>query len=422
MFSCRLASTLSLALSIGCAPPPGPKLPQWDDATWAGIAEDVQAHLGESAGATLSIAVQRGDSLLVARVYGGSGSSSARADTSTRFEIGEIERQFTSVLALTLSESGVVDLDAPLRAESVGAPADALAPTIRELLRQVSGLVAADSGGGVRLAGRPNTRWTESRVHYDHARRVLANRTGTPYEEMLADLARRAGLVSFDPRSADSVWSTPSDLVRWSRAIDRGGVLHQKAHQQLTLMKPMRDERTWAYGLGLELQTFEDRAKFMHAGTSARSTAVLARYPADDLSIAVMIDRPDDWRLPALERRIARRLFGLPLRLPAEQPLEPSDIERVAGEYECGALLVDVQPQGEALQLVVSTRERGASPVVLARHSLRHLGTARFVSGEDPDAVHLWFRRGAGQVPEIVVGWFGLPIQAVRRANLHGSN
>lgn len=345
----------------------------------------------------------------------GADAAGAPVTSATRFAIGELERQFTAASALALAEAGALDLDAPLPAGIVPPGAESRAPTLRELLHQVSGLAPIDSTGTLRLALRPGAWWTETRAHYAAARRALAERSEQPYEAGIAALAARAGLTSFEAVRAESMACTPADLVRWSRALDRGGVLPATRVREMMRLRTLPDGREWPYGLGLELQTIDSHAKVMHAGSGPGATAVLSNYPADSVAIAVMAGVPSLWSLPALERRLARVLLAMPGRLPPEQPYRPTDFGRVIGEYECGALAFGVQREDEGLLLVVRSSEHGARGAELERHPLRHLGDGRLVSTRDPDAVHVWFKRGNGPANEIVVGWFGLPAQAVRR-------
>lgn len=396
----------------GCGGTPRSELPAWSGDTGRAIAEEAGRFLAATGASELSVAVMLGDSVVFARVLGAPGDS---ATTGTRFPIGEIERQFTAAAVVALAERGGLALDEPLPPALVGAGADETTPTMSDLLHQVSGLSAPDSSGVVRPFERPRLRWTESRVHIDLARALMVEKSGRTYEESVRALAEAARLSTLEISAPGLLSATPSDLVRWSRALETGAVIPRKGHEEMISLVPLRDERSWPYGMGLELQTFEDRVKVMHAGATDRSTAVLARYPKDDLSVAIMTSQPDAWTLPALERRIARRIFGIEDRVPPEKPIRESDIARVTGEYECGALSFELGPERGAMQLTVRSSERGSAPRMLARLPLRFIGEGRFVGAEDADAVHAWFKRGPGPVPELVVGWFGLPCQAVRR-------
>lgn len=405
---------LSALPPAGCSRSQPARLPAWDAATWSAVEREVEDFRSGLGGAGVSVAVRLGDSLAFARGSGRLAATGEPVTPATRFAIGEVERQFTAAAALALEAAGRLSLDDPLPAELVTVQPGEPTPTLRDLLHQVSGLRADPAGGRALVGTLPRTFWTESRVHADVARALLARRSERGYAAELAALAERAGLTDFEARGPDSVWCTPAGLVRWSRALESGAVIAPKAHAQMISLRKLRDDRAWPYGMGLELQSFESSVKVMHAGTGAGATTVLASYPREGVGIAVMADRADAWAVTGLERRLARILFGHRTPTPPEKPLRPSDLERVAGEYACGGLGFAVDDSAGTVRLTVRSRERGPAWATLEVVPLRHLGEGRFVGARDPDAVHLWHKRGPGPAPEVVIGWFGLPCQALR--------
>lgn len=403
------AWALACLIASGCGAPRTVRLPEWGEAQEAQVVQEVERFASANRLGPISVAILRGDSLVFARAVGDSSGEPRPAG----FGLGELERQLLAAASLSQADSGHIALDAPL--PLARANPNVQAPTLRELLHQVSGLASRDSTGAWVAEHRPRERWSESRAHGDAVAEQLEASTGRPAAALMAEAWGRAGLrVAGTPPRGGMTASAP-ELARWARALEQGAVVSRERYAEMTRLFALRDDREWPYGMGLELQTFEGRAKVMHAGTSSGSTVVLARYPQDDVSIAVAVPVAEVWALPALERRIARRLFGAPDAVPPEQPVKPGDLERSQGDFTCGSLAFELRSEGGRLHLTVLSHERVPEPVVLARVELTHVGGGRFIDAHEPDAVHVWIKRGAGPAPEIVVGWFGLPCQALRR-------
>lgn len=407
--SSMCVAALALLCAGSCNAPRKVRLPEWDASRVAGVQQEIERYFAANDAGPVSVAILRGDTLVLVGAVGDSIGAWANAPIA----LGELERQVLAAAALVQVDAGRIALDEPLPLRL--ANESVTAPTLRELLHQVSGLASRDSIGAWVAEHRPREYWSESRVHYDAVAEVLAARIGRPPIELLADAWTRAGLTMQEPLAGGRLRATVADLARWARALEQGAVVSPARYSEMTRLLALRDAREWPYGMGLELQTFEGRAKVMHAGSSELSTVALARYPQDDLSIAIAVSAPDAWALPALERRIARRIFGAPDPAPPAVPIKAGDLERSQGGFTCGALEFELRAQDERLHLTVRTTERGSAPVELDRVALTHIGAGRFIGADEPDAVHVWIKRGAGPTPEAVIGWFGLPCQAVRR-------
>jgi len=401
-----------LLAGAGCSAPRRVRLPAWDAARAEHVQREVERYFAAHDAGRIELAILRGDSLVLVGGMGAVGGwvDSGHAWANSRYALDDLERQMLAAAALVQVDSGHIALDEPLALRL--ADDRVAAPTLRELLHQVSGLYARDSTGAWVAEHRPRERWTERGAHREAATEALEAQTGRSVGALMDDAWSRAGLPTRDT----SEWNHPraasvADLARWARALEQGAVVSRERYAEMTRLVTLRDEREWPYGMGLELQTFEGRAKVMHASSAHFGDAVvLARYPQDDVSIALSTSGADAWMLPALERRIARRLFGAPDPAYAAEPIRTADLERAEGEYYCGDLGFVLAAHEGRLTLSVSRMGIGS-----LRVPLTHIGGGRYVSTAEPDAVHVWIKRGNGPVPELVIGWFGLPCQALRR-------
>jgi len=401
-----LSIALTLAFASGCSAPRPVRLPEWDATRATAVRRELEQY-AEAHGTSVRVAVMRGDSLVLVGAVG----AASGAVAHDRLPLGELQRQVLAAAAWLQSDAGHIAMDEPLPLPVANDRVQA--PTLRELLHQCSGLAARDSAGAWVAEHRPRERWTERPAHAQAAVAALEAATGRSAATLMSEAWARADLgVPVGP-DAD-LRANVAELARWARALEQGEIVSRERYAEMTRLFALRDEREWPYGMGLALQTFEGRAKVMHAASSDSVTLVLARYPQDDVSIALAVRATDAWQLTALERRIARRIFGAPEPALADEPIKPIDRDRAVGDYACGDLQFGIASHEDRLRLTVLISD-GAVPRELATLPLRHVGGGRYVSAEDPDAVHVWVKRGNGPAPEIVIGWFGLPCQALRR-------
>ena len=272
-----------------------------------------------------------------------SGASGVMRDGRTRLGvdqpmvIGSVTKTFTAALVLQLAEEGRISLDASVAGYL---PALALDPriTVRELLSHTSGLADLYNPLAKTLLSQPDRVWTP---------REVLGRIGRPWFEpgadwaysntnyvvlgMLAEavsgetaarlLAERllgplgldhtrltTGGTLLDPSWATAFWtagalcSTASDLVRWGDALYGGSVLKPASLRQ---MLAFNDDD---YGLGARRMTFGSHEAVGHNGMLATYTAIVLRFPADRVTVALLVNR-SEVDLPAM---LAAEVGGQP--------------------------------------------------------------------------------------------------------------
>jgi hypothetical protein len=157
------------------------------------------------------------------------------------------------------------------------------------------------------------------------------------------------------------------------------------------------------YGLGTRMGSTAGHRKFGHTGGGQGNKAVLARYPDEDLTIAVLLNTERanaTITANGIEERVARLFFATPDAVPPEAPPE-LDSRRYAGDYRSGSQLVRFAENGGVLTVLGGPRR-----VPGARYVGR--GGGLFVEEDDP-SVELRFQVRDEQVDgyrRYRNGWF----------------
>lgn len=402
--------------------------------------------------------------------------SETQASVHTLYPIGSIEKQFTAAAVMRLAENGKLQVDDPITNYLPRLFTGGETVTIAQMLHQVSGLqdfstlpdsseimdsgpgpwgavpdVAVGSGfqsredigvfAGQPLYFRPGERFSYSQPNYDLLCYVIAEMSGQTYYEAIAELAATAGLESFHaawtPRPSGSAgdvatgyimaeaklevewepnigsaWTTAEDLAKWSSHLESGRVISNSSYQQMTSAASLNDGGTWPYGYGLELQSFDGRRKYMHTGRVSGFYAVLARYPDEDLSIALMTNLGGASEIAfELEPRIARLLLDLESPVALDIPLSPEEQSRFTGVYDAGAFVFEVIPDGNRIVLLMLSAEQGGGETY-SRTALYYQGAGQFVSPGGPEWNAVRFSGNDGPAQELAIGHFA---QAIRR-------
>jgi hypothetical protein len=106
------------------------------------------------------------------------------------------------------------------------------------------------------------------------------------------------------------------------------------------------------YGYGTRLGATGTHRKFGHTGGGQGNKAVLARYPDDDVTVAVLLNTErSNARVTAtdLEEKIERLFFGLAETPGAGAPDTARDLSGYAGQYREGPRLRRVAAQSGSL-------------------------------------------------------------------------
>jgi CubicO group peptidase (beta-lactamase class C family) len=449
----RLTAVGALAaavLTVGCDPGPAPETghvgnpsrlaspsasPSRDRAAFIAAVDALAAEaLQHGPIAGLSVAVFEHGKAVLAKGYGFADVEAGVAATAdTSYPIASVSKHFTAAAVLRLADQGKLSLDDPLSRFFPAARPRIGVLTIRHLLDHTSGLTrggpapraAALSvlarGGTARAQGED---WDYSNYNFSLLGLVIEQASGRDYaryvhDELAGPLALTgtgycedgtavpgrgrdylSGGKSVSPTSywaeprffaAGGLCSTVLDLVRWESALEDGRVVSPAMLRAMRTPARLPDGLEVDYGYGTRLGVTGGHRKLGHTGGGQGNKAVLARYPEDDVTIAVLLNTERSnaaVTATGLEERIERLFFGLAEPSPGSASVPGPELHRYAGQYLDGSRLVRV-----AVQEGLLTAHPGFGRQPGSR--LMPGGGDLFIDGKDP-SIELRFQiRGA---------------------------
>ncbi len=288
----------------------------------------------------MSVAVLRGDSVLLSRGYGFANVERHVPGTdSTVYMVGSLTKPFTAAAIVLLSQQGRLRLDDPiikylpegkavwsgvtihhLLTHTAGVPQDTTLDWSREYAERERVRSAARP-----LQFRPGAQQSYSSTGYDllgviihrvtgsswddfvlhHIFRPLEMRTArvNPEAERLPDRATGYGLVndslkpSDDPVSrsinsaADCCLSfSAQDFIQWARGLNHQKVLGRDGLELSWTPVRLNGGATYPYGLGWNLLEQRGYRRIGHSGAWRGSHATFQRYPDFDLTVIVLLN------------------------------------------------------------------------------------------------------------------------------------
>lgn len=284
----------------------------------------------------ITVAIATGDRLVYSKAFGNADlENSVPATTETLFRTASVAKPITAVAAMTLVESGKLDLDAPVQKYCAPFPPKQWPVTTRELLSHTSGIRHYNPGepehtrhfkwtadGFVLFATDPllfppGTGYQYSTYGYSVVGCVIEGATGMRFQDFVSDhVLRPAGMThtfvddvfEIVPHRArgyqkldgevknanlmDSSYkipgggyvSTAEDLVRFAQALLDGKLLKSGTRAQMWTATGVSGRE--AYGLGFSLP---EGGKFVtHTGGQAGTTTRLFIIPQAHFVLALM--------------------------------------------------------------------------------------------------------------------------------------
>ena len=447
-----------LVFLVACSSPPAKPVTPAADPLEAKIDAFANEALAAHQGVGFSIAVARGDRL-VAKGYGfADAAKHTPATADTVYRIGSVTKQFTAVAILQLAERGAIDLHDDIH-KYVELPSGPVI-TLENLLTHTSGiadytalpnwkeisnkpmkrseLVAQFASKPMAFA--PGERWAYSNSNYYLLGLVIEKVTKQSYADAIRErvlrpagmaasgycddtMAKRAegykikpgGPVPADPLdmahpyAAGALCSTAGDLIAWQRALEAGKLVSKATLAKMRTMAKVTAGTPTGYGYGVFLGELDGHARVGHGGGINGFISMLARYPADDLTIAVLGNAETD-APEKLETRIARAALGLPEPTVKREQLAHDQRQRYLGEYVLqgfgdGKMTIRVFEEGEQLK----TQATGQPAATML-----YQGNDKFVLDVD-QTIEVVFAPG-DHAPALTIHQSGMTIEA-KRAN-----
>ena len=283
---------------------------------------------------------------VLTRVYAWGGADCAgqgAVNAFAEFEIGSISKEMTAAGLLLLWEQGRVDLEAPVGAYLTDIPDAWKRVTVRQLLTHTSGVPdyeeaatyaiyetsptsqqVYDSVRDRPLDFEPGSQWSYSNTGYFLLSQVIQTVSGMRFgdymrERVFAPLGMahtfvggydsadavlaqgcRPGATPDAPRipvrpiteastfGAGGIVSNVQDWGAWDRAMTRGGLISQRALDQMLAPVVLPDGTTTNYGFGMEVDEFRGEPRIGHTGQTQGFVAEYRSFPSRGVAILLL--------------------------------------------------------------------------------------------------------------------------------------
>ena len=283
-----------------------------------------------------TVLVARGDNVIFNKAYGSANLEwNIPNDTSTKFRIGSVTKQFTAAVILLLEQDGKLSIPDLLSRHVDNIPASWKDITLFHLLTHTSGIrnftalpdyrvKQVQPGSPAEILERlreepldfvPGKEFRYSNSGYLMLGLVIERVTGRSYAEILQDriftpaamtdsgydsnsaiIAKRASgyappanapqNASFInmtvPHAAGALYSTTGDLHRWTRALFTGRVVSSES------LRKMTTPNLGNYAFGLSVRDVDGRRLIAHGGGINGFNTFLAYYPAAEITVVVL--------------------------------------------------------------------------------------------------------------------------------------
>lgn len=420
------------------------------------VADSIAAEIlaGPPPVAGVTIAVRRGDDLILDRAYGLADVGAGTAISETRpLRIASLTKQFTAAAVLRLVDRGQLDLDAPIGEFLADFGARGRTITVGHLLNHTSGLpnysrllsssgrapaprtVVLDTLRSHPLDSSPGEEYRYNNSNYYLLGVIIEAVTGRSYGEhleseifgplQLADTrycrtdseqllvgyrATADGLTAVELRDSTDylggsggLCSTAADLTRWQRALASGDVITPAAYALMTSPTVTATGDTVPYGFGMDLEVLEGVDVVGHGGALAGFNGRIGYLPEQELSVAVLVNTNTAKAL-TIRDAVIRAALELPRVVPTDAPLTATERAQYIGTYDLGVLEVVVFQDRERLVL---------QPAGQAPARLLYQGDGTFVADVGA-GVRIDFLMQSGRATRITLHQGARPLEGPR--------
>jgi CubicO group peptidase (beta-lactamase class C family) len=305
----------------------------------------------------------------------------------TKFRIGSITKQFTSMVVMQLQEGGTLKVQDPICAHLSPCP-DAWKPvTIHHLLTHTSGIPSytglpdfrklrvlartpdemIGSFRDLPLEFEPGARFVYNNSGYFLLGAIIEKVTGRKYEEELRDrifaplgmtntgydwshtiLPRRAsgytrggsGIVNAgyvdmgQPYAAGALYSTVGDLLKWDQALYTDALLPAEA--RAAMFTPFKGDYAYGWGVQAPSPATGGHRVLAHGGGINGFSSMIIRLPDVNIT-AVVLSNLESANASRIARELLAIYFGQPFQAPAGRTVakvDPALYDAYVGEYQ----------------------------------------------------------------------------------------
>jgi CubicO group peptidase (beta-lactamase class C family) len=328
----------------------------------AQLDQKISATLAAYGAPSVSIAIVKDGALAYAKAFGDANLAEHRsADTSTRYAVGSISKQFTVAAILLSQEQGKLSIDDKV-AKYLPDLTRANEVTIRQLLSHTSGYedfapqdymidewakpttpqAIMDQWAKKPLDFDPGTRWQYSNTNYTIAGKILEKATGqdlmTFLQEHILKPLNMQSASDCDAKStqdataytrfalgpprpvaregagwyfaAGELCMTPSDLAKWDIAFLEKRILSANSYSEFTKEVKLKDGKPTHYALGLQVGEMQGLPTISHGGEVSGFLAANTVFPTKNTGIIVLSNQDGVNMVPTVMREVAATLFA----------------------------------------------------------------------------------------------------------------
>ena len=290
--------------------------------------------------------------------------------TTTKFRIGSVTKQFTSMLVMQLREQGKITLEDSVCVYVARCPGAWKPVTIHHLLTHTSGIPTYTAIASWRetnmvpktidqmvgiirdlpLQWAPGERYAYNNSGYFLLGVVIEKASGKKYEQALQDmiltplgmtdtgydwsktiLPRRASgysgrgsamvnspaLDMQQPFAAGSMYSTVEDLLKWDQALYTEKLLPTAAKQ--IMWTPFKEGYAYGWNIGEPAAAlFGGHRRVAHSGGINGFSCVIVRLPGPNVTV-IVLGNNDSVSAPNIARDIGAIYYGQPYTVPVER-------------------------------------------------------------------------------------------------------
>lgn len=408
----------------------------------------------------MSVAVQQGATVILARGYGMADlESSAPATASTVYRLGSVTKQFTALAIMQLVEAGKVRLDDEITRHLPDFPIQGHRVTVHHLLTHTSGIRNYTALGprfwqeasrldltdsqmvalfkDLPFDFAPGAKWSYSNSGYFLLGMIIEKASGLAYRQYLQEriltplglsatsycdeapiIPGRAqgyeiakgqvvndGIISMNtPGAAGAMCSTVLDLLKWQRALAEHRLISKASTERMATVATLNDGQATTYGYGLGAGDLEGHRRIGHGGGINGFITQLDYYPDDDVTVVVLGNLGG---APSGEvaGKVARVALGIPLPAPKDLPVTDEEAARYLGTWDLGA-----QGTGEVSRDGAKLVLRAGGQTI----PLQHQGNGVFIPVGIGDA-RLTFLPAGARAEEILIQAGGTTIRGKRK-------
>jgi CubicO group peptidase (beta-lactamase class C family) len=340
--------------------------------------------------ASISIAIKQDGKILVEKAYGlANVELRVPATIHSIYKLNSISKMFTAISILQLAEQGRLSVDDEIDKWLPGYDSFKKHITIRQLLSHSSGfknyggeswrknyksftMTAAEwveLSKNAPLDFPPGTSYSYSNAGFDLlafivekasgelfpayiSRHILApaglKETGhyrvqtivpghTTLYDVIRDTLYRCDEWGEPAYGSGAIHASIDDVLKFQDALNKNILLKASSLQQMRTSLTINGQN-FSYGFGTRIVVLPSHVGYGHTGSGGGSTSVLHYFPADDVTIAVLMnsENDDDSKYPAapsIARSIEERIFNIITPPVKDLPIPKDEIDKYTGDW-----------------------------------------------------------------------------------------